>query len=293
MSLGNRRRVRCADEHEEITVQHDTGGAEWEASNLRARGLGPEQLREEIRVMLRAGRGVLPLLIAAERVAPDDSHAVREHAKIDDEGFHRLWATALFCRTLDGYDAVLRLHEARLDTEARAYCRIAFEHLLSFAWVVAKPEDPERPLRIARHGMGLLERQRVEMAEYIEFSGDRFQLLGLAIAPNRGPLPSPPQPQDLCRELDEELAPRIEVLRAGTSESFSAWYSHLYRGASGFIHPTSAGIEPLIEHVPGGFQVASSRAAPDQVIEVVAGQLAATLMIAREAAPWLVAGHVA
>lgn len=110
INLGDRRRVRCADEHEEITVQDDSGDAEWEASNLRARGLGPEQLREEIRVMLRAGRGVLPLLIEAERVAPDDSHAVTEHAKTDDEGFHRLRATALFCRTLDGYDAVLRLH---------------------------------------------------------------------------------------------------------------------------------------------------------------------------------------
>jgi hypothetical protein len=108
MNLGDRRRVRCADEHEEITVHDDSGDAEWEASNLRARGLRPEQLREEIRVMLRAGRGVLPLLVAAERVAPDVSHAVTEHAKTDDEGFHRLWATALFCRTLDGYDAVLR-----------------------------------------------------------------------------------------------------------------------------------------------------------------------------------------
>ena len=263
------------------------------ALNLRARALGPEQLWEEIRRMLGVGRSVLPLVIEAERVAPDDPGAVSEHAKTDDEGFHRLWATALFCRTLDGYDAVLRLHDARLDTEARAYCRIAFEHLLSFAWVVAKPEEIERPLRIARHGVGLLERQRVEMAEYIEFSGDQLQLLGLAIAPSRGPLPSPPQPQDLCRELDEELTPRIEVLRPGTSESFSAWYSYLYRGASAFVHPTSAGIEPLIEQVPGGFEVTSSRATADRVIEVVAGQLEAALVIAREAVPWLVAGHVA
>ena len=77
------------------------------------------------------------------------------------------------------------------------------------------------------------------------------------------------------------------MLEAGTSESFSAWYSYLYRGASAFVHPTSAGIEPLIEQVPGGFQVTASRVMPDRVIEVVAGQLAATLMIAREAAPWI------
>jgi uncharacterized protein DUF5677 len=220
----------------------DSSHADPRAIIERARALGPHRLREEIRAMLRAGRGALPLVVEAEPLAPGDQDAVFVHAKTDDEGFHRMWATALFCRTLDSYDAALRLREARLDLEARAHCRIAFEDLLSFAWVVAKPDDIERPLRIARHGMGFLERQRVEMAEYGELTEQReLQLLGLAIAVNAGPLRPPPNIQDLCREVDNELAPRIEELRAGTSESFSAWYSYLYRGASGFVHPTAAG----------------------------------------------------
>ena len=263
-----------------------------QAASERARLLGPERLAEEIRVMLRAGRGALPRFVEAQPVATEDPDAVFVHAKTDDEGFHRMWATALFCRSLDGYEAVLRLHDARLDTEARGHCRIAFEHLVSFAWVVARPDEIERPLRIARYGMGFLQRQRTEMAEYVEFSKVHLQQLGLAIAVNRGPLRAPPRTQEMCQELDEELSPRIDVLDAGTSESFSAWYSYLYRGASAFVHPTSAGIEPLIEHVPGGFQIASSRGAPDRVLEVLAGQLVAVLPIAREAAPWLVENHV-
>ena len=93
--------------------------------------------------MLRAGRAALPLLIEAEPLTPDDPDAVFVHPKADDEG------------------------------------RIAFEHLLSFAsWVVAEPENVERPLRIGRYGMGFLERQRVEMAEYIELSEPQLQQLG-------------------------------------------------------------------------------------------------------------------
>ena len=199
--------VRCADDHGAITDQDDSGEARRDPGSAGPRALGPERLREEVHGMLRAGRAALPLLIPAEPLAPDDPDAVFVHAKTDDEGFHRLWATALLCRTLDGYDAVVRLHEARLDTEARAHSRVAFEHLVSFAWVVAKPEIIERPLRIGRYGMGFLERQRVEMAEYIELSQPQLQQLGLAIAVNRGSLPVPPRIQELCRELDDELAP--------------------------------------------------------------------------------------
>jgi hypothetical protein len=237
--------------------------------------------------MLRAGRAGLPVLIQAEPLAPDDPDAASAHPKTNDEGFHRMWATALLCRTLDGYDAVVRLHAARLDTEARAHCRIAFEHMLSFAWVVSKPEDVERPLRIAQYGLGFVERQRAEMAEQIELSQGEPHLRSTAIAVNRGPLEPPPRTQELCRELDEEVALRVGVPTPGASESFSVWFSYLYRGASAFVHPSSAGIEPLIEQVPGGFQVTSSRTTPDRMLEVVAAQLTATLLIARESAPWL------
>jgi len=108
-----------------------------------------EQPLHAARRMLERGRANLPIVVATAPIAADDPDALFFYAKTDEAGFHRLWAAALFHRALDGYDATLQLWESALDTEARAHCRIAFEHLLSFAWVLADDGDITRSLRIA------------------------------------------------------------------------------------------------------------------------------------------------
>lgn len=247
-----------------------------------------EGLHDEVLSMLRAGRSALPVVVDAEPIAADNPDVGSVHAQADEAGFHRIWASALFHRALDGYDAVLRLYEAELDTESRAHCRIAFEHSVSFAWVVAKPEDVTRPLRVGRAGMVFFERQMAELHMSTGLSHLHLNELRLATAIDAENLRPLPQLDELCRDVDEELAGRVEM-----SESFGTGYSYLYRGASWFVHPTAAGIEPLIEHVPGGFQVAPSRGRRERVLEVLAGQLGAVLCIAKAEAPWLVESHAA
>ncbi len=85
--------------------------------------------------MLAVGRATSPIVVDASPVAPDDPDGLLVQAPADAAGLHRMWTAALFHRALDGYDAALVLWEARVDTEARAHCRIAFEHLISFAWI--------------------------------------------------------------------------------------------------------------------------------------------------------------
>jgi len=241
--------------------------------------------------MLREGRATLPIAVAVQPIAVDDPRAGFVFAWTDEAGFHRLWAAALFHRCLDGYDATLLLWESGLDTEALAHCRIAFEHLLSFAWVVADRTDITRPLRIDRHGVGFAEKQVAEMASYTGLSERRPYQVGLALGVNTSDLPPPPGAQDLCSLLDDELLPRLEAM-ARTGMSFSAWYSRVYRGASAFVHPTPAGIDPLIERASGTIEIAPSRARPPGLLETVATQLRTVLHIANTAAPWLVEGRV-
>jgi hypothetical protein len=152
------------------------------------------------------------------------------------------------------------------------------------------PADITRPMRIVRYGFGFGAKQMLEMARYTRLSERQLNELGLALHVNASDLRPPPSPRDLCRLLDDELLPRLEGM-AGTGGSFSAWYSHLYRGASAFVHPTPAGIAPLIERLPGAFQIAPSRTRTPGLLEIVAAQLISVLLIAKTAAPWLVEGY--
>jgi Family of unknown function (DUF5677) len=201
---------------------------------------------------------------------------------VGEEPTLRFWAATLFCRTLDGYDAVLRLHEAGLEIEAWAHSRIALEHLLAFAWVVAKPRDRERPLKIARNGEGFLERQKAEMALFADVPGWDPQAAAAEI--ERLDI------QGLCRELDGELAPRVGKFEVGTAISFSAWYSFFYRGASAVVHPSSVGVEHLVKEVPDGLEVAPGQSAPEGVVERTLAQVTAAEGIARATARWWLAG---
>lgn len=225
------------------------------------------------------------------RPSAEDAQAIIDAARaafplvIDEGAVHRRCAGALFCRTLDGYEAVLRLCGAGLVREAWAHSRIAFEHLLAFAWVVARPTDAKRPLRFTRHGEEFIERRRAEMARYVELPGPQ----GLATSADGEPLDPFPAPRDLCRELDRELAPRIRKFKPGTATSFSGWYSNFYRGGSELVHPGPAGIEPLIGEVPGGLQIAPAQEAPDEVLWLALAQLTAAEGIARATARWWLA----
>ena len=212
--------------------------------------------------MIDAGRGAFPVVIEGTET-------------------HRLWAAALFCRTLDGYDAVLLLHESGLDAEARAHSRIAFEHLLGFAWVVARPRDAKRPLRIAHHGTGFVERRMAELAGYGELSAPSF-----VTSVDAEGLEPPPATPDICRELDRELTPRVKGFACRNGRFVQRLVLVLLPGGSAFVHPSPAGIEDLFEQVSDGVKVAPSRKSLDDVIGLTLDQLTAAEAIAR-VAPWL------
>jgi hypothetical protein len=193
---------------------------------------------------------------------------------------------ALLQRTLDGYEATLLLRDAGLDLDARAHIRVAFEHMCAFAWICARPTDPERPLRIARYGMGFFEKQIVEMAHQQYAPSDpQLRELGFAVQVNRSDLGRPPSAKKLCAELDVAWVGRLPELNAGTQSSFSAWYSYLFRGASAFVHPTSAGIEPLLGRAPGAFLIAPSRVRQRRVLELCAMHLSVAIAVASLSCP--------
>ena len=192
----------------------------------------------EARAFIEAGQSRFPLRVPA-----------------GDRALHRLWAGALYCRMLDGYDSALRLHEAGLDSDARALVRIGFEHLVAFAWLVAVPDDPKRVQRLAR--------------------------------PNGGSTPGRPPPTSvLCRELDAELPSQLGALQVRSS-LFSYWYEEIYRAGCGFVHPSQLGLSPLIAQSAGGGVVSPWRDAPGGLGQILENHLRAAAEIARELAPWL------
>jgi hypothetical protein len=158
--------------------------------------------------------------------------------------------------------------------------------MCAFAWTCARPTDSERPLRIARHGMGFFEKQIVEMAHQQYAPSDpQLQQLGFALQVNQSDLSQPPSAKQLCAELDEAWVGRLPELNTGTQRSFSAWYSYLFRGASAFVHPTSAGIEPSLERAPGAFLIAPSRVRQRRVLELCAMHLSVAIAVASLSCP--------
>lgn len=244
--------------------------------------------------LLSAGRANFPLKVEGEPLGPDDPHKHFTHVKLSNPSFVQMWMGALLQRTLDGYEATLLLRQAGLDADARAHIRIAFEHMCAFAWICASPSDPERPLRIAHHGMSFFEKQIVEMT-YQQYSPSDPQLqeLGFAIQVNQSGLMKPPSAKDLCAELDDAWVERLPELASGTQRSFSAWYAYLFRGASAFVHPTSAGIEPLLARAPGAFLITPSRARQPRILELCAMHLSVVIALASLVCPDLIdEGHL-
>jgi hypothetical protein len=123
------RRVGASREHAQqpstivyALARNQDRRAAWRAAAEEIRATDDSQLRREIEVMLRLAQAR-----PAIRVRQPATDSITE-ARDDHERLHRVWAAALFCRTIDAYDAVVRLHDARLDIDARAHSRIAFEH---------------------------------------------------------------------------------------------------------------------------------------------------------------------
>jgi hypothetical protein len=59
----------------------------------------------------------------------------------------------LFIRALDGFRTTASLADSAFSADASAHLRIAYDHMVAFAWIAASPEDVERPLRIGRFGV--------------------------------------------------------------------------------------------------------------------------------------------
>jgi hypothetical protein len=210
------------------------------------------------------------------------------HIELDPANFVRMWMAGLFHRAIDGYHATLALREIELDVDARAHMRIAFEHLCAFAWVAAEPENIGRPLRIARFGMEFQGRHFEELARFYTLTESQLRELGFATQIEESKLKKPPPARVICEELDREWGGKLPSMDAGTSASFGAWYSHIFRGASAFVHPSSRGIEPLLFRSPGLFVLEPSRARELRILELCAMHLSVAVGIASLSYPELI-----
>lgn len=253
--------------------------------------LSPPTDEELLRVavaLIDAGRAALPIQIEGIPLRSDDSRSQLTSMEANRADFVRLWLAGLLQRVLDGYDATLLLREERLDLDARGHIRIAFEHLCAFAWIAAEPGDTTRPLRIGRFGMEFYERSMLELSQHHKLTEAQLRELGFAIQFNKSELKKPPSARALCEELDREWSEALPMLEPGGAQSFNAWYSYLFRGASAFVHPTSAGIEPMLIHTPGLFVVEPSRRQERRVLELCAAHLSVAIAVASLSCPDLI-----
>lgn len=75
---------------------------------------------------------------------------------------------------------------------------------------------------------------------------------------------------------------------ADSTACFSYWYSHLFRGASAFVHPTARGIEPLYSLEATACVVRQAAEVPVRLLEILAMLASIQIGIASLATPWLV-----
>ena len=230
--------------------------------------------------LIDAGRATLPIQIEGLPLGLGDPRRQLTSMEANRADFVRIWLASLLQRVLDGYDATLLLREERLDLDARAHIRIAFEHLCAFAWIAAEPEDTTRPLRVGRFGMEFYERSMLELSQHYKLTETQMKELGFAVQFNESELKKPPSARQLCEELDHDWGGTLPMLEPGGAKSFSSWYSYLFRGASAFVHPTSAGIEPMLVRARGLFVIEPSRRRERKVLELCAMHLSVAIAVA-------------
>jgi len=223
------------------------------------------ETEQVVEALLAAGYSRMPLRVPGTPVPQD--HRDRKHISVwlDGDGGFRLWSAALHVRTLDAFRATLLLAREVLDADARAHLRIGFDHMLAFAWIAAEPDDLARPIRIARYGFNFSEKQLMEMLKHDPDPMRHVDDLAL-ILETKDKVESPPNIREMCAELDRVWVPRLPGLRADSTACFSYWYSHLFRGASAFIHPTSRGIDPVSWTEDDAFLVGPAREVPVGVV---------------------------
>lgn len=258
-----------------------TDGEHWPAMPT------DEELTRISGALIAAGRNALPIKIEGAPLASTNPRRDLVHIEADEPAFVRMWLAASLHRTLDGYEATLVLRDSGLDLDARAHVRIAFEHLCAFAWIAATPSDKTRPLRIGRYGMAFYEKQMVELSQHHELSESQLRELGFAIQINKSKLKKPPSARALREELDRDWSGSLPEIQPDSPSSFSSWYSYLFRGASAFVHPTSAGIEPSFLRARP-IVVEPSRRRERRLLELCAAYLSVAIAVASLSCPDLI-----
>lgn len=132
------------------------------------------------------------------------------------------------------------------------------------------------------------ERSMLELSQHYELTEAQRKELGFAIQFNESELKKPPSARKLCEELDRDWSGTLPMLEPGRARSFSAWYSYLFRGASAFVHPTSAGIEPMLTRTRGLFVIEPSRRRERKVLELCAMHLSVAIAVASLKCPDLI-----
>lgn len=139
--------------------------------------------------------------------------------------FVRLWLASLLQRVLDGYDATLLLREERLDLDARAHIRIAFEPLrVCLDRGGTGRYDPTTTDRALRNGV--YERSMLELSQHYELTEAQLKELGLALQFNTSELKKPPSARELWEELDRDWSGTLPGVRARSCTQPQLGLSH-------------------------------------------------------------------
>jgi Family of unknown function (DUF5677) len=244
-----------------------------------------EQLNEISHTLIDVAYVRLPVRIAGDPVP--DTDRVRRYTPLvlDEENGHRYWMSAIYTRAVMAFESTVLLANAGLDPDARAHLRIMFDYFVAFAWLGAEPATSERAFRLARYGSGFREKLLMEVAVRHGSSDELIDELALALEINEKVKP-PPSIKEMCRENDAFWKVRMSLL--GEEGLFSEWFTLVYRGASGFLHVTPAGIDSVVQQDESAFVIDRTTVTINRVLEIGVGLMTALLFIAEEAAPWLV-----
>lgn len=180
-----------------------------------------------------------------ELVALATLHFPQEFEVTGDTDAWPLIGTGMVSRMVGTMKAILAQHPAELEADAGAAVRSLFEQAVYLAWLAADPsveriqawKKADLKSRLAAdkdaraHGTELYsDEQRADVeAQVARLSGNRLALASVA------------------EEADSYWAGKLPGMGGeGETKSWRGFYAIVYRNYSGFAHPTSRGLNPVV-----------------------------------------------
>lgn len=135
-------------------------------------------------------------------------------------------------------EAVLTLSRSGLHEDAAALIRVMAEHLITFAWLLADENPPDRINAWKNDDLRLTNALRDSLGEL----GGDFAEPPAALMSGAKWVTA----ETAARECDEFWGPHLSPLfKVGTMNSFSGLYAAILRGTSPYLHPSLRGSLPF------------------------------------------------